>query len=581
MSRAAVYLGAALAFVSALALMSAQTQTPANQPPAGPQAPGEFRAPSLRDSQTPGTAVIRGRVFAADTGLPLHRVQILATSDNSGSDGQSTTDGEGTYEVKNLRAGAYRLRASKPGYLTWEYGQTRPVAMRSPVDAGEPVQIRDGQTVDKVDLSLPKGGVITGRVLDEFGEPLTDVYVALQRSEFRDGRRRTLATVFSATTNDIGDFRMYGVVPGQYYVSATLRTPGVTDDRKGYATTYFPGTVNPADAQRITVGVGQMLADMNMALVPNTMARVSGVAVDSTSQPLAGVRITAYIQQQAAGFTFASDAITKPDGGFELTGLLQGEYMLTTVDRLREDQHESATTTIAISGEDITGVRLVGVKSSTVSGRLVVDPAASRSLPAHWMPFFNPVRVHPEEWPAALYLANGVLPLANNSRLKADMTFELKVSPGLWRIEGTAGPGWTFGRVRYRGMDVTDSGFEVRPNEDISGIEIEVTDRLTTVSGLITDAQGKSVKHAGVEVFSQDAERWTDSRYVRMLPSDQDGRYTASGLKPGRYYAIALDDIDPGDAGDPEFLDRIRRNATTFSVSDGEAKTVDLRVVAN
>ena len=572
MSRVAAYLGAALALVSAVG--SAQTQTPTNQPPAGPQAPGEVRKPSPRENQTPGTAVIRGRVFGADTGLPLHRVQILATSAIGDSVGQSTTDGEGSYEIKNLRAGAYNVRASKSGYVTWEYGQTRPVAPGTPVNAGEPVEIRDGQTVDKVDLSLPKGGVITGRVLDEFGEPLTDVYVALQRSEFRDGRRRTLGTGFSATTNDIGDFRMFGVAPGQYYVSATLRTPGVTDDRKGYVTTFLPGTVNPADAQRITVGVGQMLSDLTMVLAPAPMARISGVAVDSTGQPLAGVPLTAYIQQQAAGFTSVSDTFTKPDGGFELTRLPQGEYLITTADRLRGDQRESAATTVAVSAKDITGVRLVGVKNSTVSGRLVVDPAASRSLPAQWMPFFHPVRVHPEEWPMAPYLPS-------NSRMNADLTFELTVSPGLWRIEGTVGPDWTFGRVRYKGVDVTDSGVEIHPNADISGIEIEVTDRLTTVSGLITDAQGKSTKHAVVEVFSQDAERWTDSRYVRMLPSDQDGRYKASGLKPGRYYAIALDGIDPGEAGDPEFFDRIRRNATMFSVSEGEARTVDLRVIAN
>src|SRR5580704_6139894 len=137
MSRVAAYLGAALASVSAV--VSAQTQTPANQPPAGPQAPGEVRKPSPRDNQTPGTAAIRGRVFGADTGLPLHRVQILATSAIGDSVGQSTTDGEGTYEIKNLRAGAYNVRASKPGYVTWEYGQTRPVAPGTPVNAGEPV----------------------------------------------------------------------------------------------------------------------------------------------------------------------------------------------------------------------------------------------------------------------------------------------------------------------------------------------------------------------------------------------------------------------------------------------------------
>ena len=102
-----------------------------------------------------------------------------------------------------------------------------------------------GQTVEKVDFALPRGGVITGRILDEFGEPLADAQVAAQRYQNIGGRRRLMPAGRPAMTNDIGEFRLFAIPPGQYYLSATLRSMGMmgdTDDRSGYAPTYFPGT---------------------------------------------------------------------------------------------------------------------------------------------------------------------------------------------------------------------------------------------------------------------------------------------------------------------------------------------------
>src|SRR5206468_668697 len=118
----------------------------------------------------------------------------------------------------------------------------------------KPLQLGDNQVADKVDFSLPRGGIITGRILDEFGEPQPEVQIAAMRRTYGAGGRRQLTPAGRfATTNDLGEYRIYGLAPGQYFLSATLRSfsPFNTssDDRSGYAPTYYPGTANMAEAQ--------------------------------------------------------------------------------------------------------------------------------------------------------------------------------------------------------------------------------------------------------------------------------------------------------------------------------------------
>ena len=117
-------------------------------------------------------------------------------------------------------------------------------------------------------------------------------------------------------TNDVGEFRLFGLPPGQYYLSATLRSGMMmtdSDDRSGYAPTYYPGTPNVAEAQRLTIGVGQTLNDVNLALLPARTVRISGIALDSSGKPLIGgfIMVT---QPSGGGFMTSSGGQIKPDG---------------------------------------------------------------------------------------------------------------------------------------------------------------------------------------------------------------------------------------------------------------------------
>jgi hypothetical protein len=129
------------------------------------------------------------------------------------------------------------------------------------------------------------------------------------------------------------------------------------------------------------------------------------------------------------------------------------------------------------------------------------------------------------------------------------------------------------------GVDVTDAGVDVKPNEDIGGLEVELTNKLTTISGLVTNARGEAVKEYATIAFAQDRDKWKIfGRYQSMGRPDQDGRFKISGLAPSDYYIVALDKVDPSQVSDPEFLDAIRTKATAITIREGEMRTIDLKI---
>ena len=531
------------------------------QPPM-PQGPPRDNAQPPR---APGTATIRGHIVAADTGQPLRKAQVRIFSGELRENRTTSTDADGKYEFKEVIAGRYNVSASKGSYVALQYGQLRPF------EPGKPLEILASQTLEKVDFALPKGAILTGRVLDEFGDPLPDAMVSVQRYQNLGGQRRLISAGRTSMTNDVGEFRLFAVPPGQYYLSATMRPMGMgdTDDRSGYAPTYFPGTTSIAEAQKVSVGLGQIVSDMNMTLMPTRVSRVTGTAVDTQGRPMSGMMVMAMPRNDSMMMMFGPPAQIKPDGSFVVSGLAPGRYMLQV--RGPTGDGESASADLTVSGDDVNGLRLVATKPSVVTGRVIVDPAAAQAL-------------RPSSMRLGLQSTQtDVMMMAMPSQpgvLTDDLTFELKAAPGQFRVTLFNQPaGWAIRAVRYRGVDVTDAGVEVRPSEDLADVEVELTNRVTELSGVVTNTKGEAVKDYSVIVFPADRDKWTpNSRYMRTSRPDQDGRYKVSGVPAGAYLVIALDYLDQNEWNDPDFLEKVRSKATAFSVNEGETKTVDLRV---
>ena len=211
--------GAALWSVS-LAAQAAPGPDPASLPgrPASQGLPRHPRAPRRairRPGQRPivGTAVVRGRVVSADTGLPLRRARVSLRDAHEPHGRSVTTDAAGAFAFEAVPKGRYRLRASKARYVNTALGARRTGA------PGRAFDLADGQKVENLTIVLATAGVITGRVLDDGGEPMTGAYVMALRQRSVNGVTRLAPSEHARPTDDTGAYRLFGLEPGRYYLS--------------------------------------------------------------------------------------------------------------------------------------------------------------------------------------------------------------------------------------------------------------------------------------------------------------------------------------------------------------------------
>lgn len=530
------------------------------------------RAGRPGDDPQKGTAILRGYVIAADSGVPVRRAVVRAMSQDGRGGGMTTTDADGRFEIKELLGGKYSLSVSKAGFVSTQYGQRRADQQ------GTTLEILDGQLVDKIGFSLPRGGVITGRVLDEFGEPIAGAQMTALRSRYFQGSRRLMPSG-NATTDDIGGFRLFGLAPGDYYVSGALRDytmnmPGTATatGMEGYAPTYYPGTPNAAEAQRVTVKVGAETTNVTFSLAATKLARITGRVVSSTGEPVVqAVVMVNQIDRQAFGMGMGfGGGATRSDGSFQLTGISSGSYNLIARPRTGMDPNaEFGEARVTVAGEDVDGVLIVTGRGALARGIVRTDDNSAPSFRPELVSIFAQP-IEPE-----------VMFSAGNAKVSPDWTFEMTGLSGRRRFSANVGenPDWSIKAIILNGQDITDGEVEFVPGQVVEGFELVLTRRRTELSGAIVDDNGKPDTNATVVAFAQDSKRWTGvSRYVRTARPNQDGRYTLR-VVPEDYFVIAVRDIEPGEWQDPEVLDKLRESAQRVSFNEGETKVQDLKTI--
>ena len=551
--------------------------------------------PGARQFKT-GTGRIRGRVVSGETVTPIRRAQVRIMGPEIGAK-TALTDAEGRYEFRELPAGRFTLQAVKSGYVSVHYGQSRPF------ESGRPIELADKQILDKADIHMPRGSVISGRIVDEFGEPVAEAMVTAMRQSWAGGRRRLVPAGRSGPTNDLGQFRMFGLPPGEYYVSATLRNaesmmfefmgpqggPTGSNPGSGYAPTYFPGTTSPAEAQKIAVGLAQEVHQTDFALLPVRLSKISGVVMSSEGKPTANAMINVLPanRSEIGMMMMAGSARTSNDGQFTVNGVAPGEYTLnartiriTAADGGMVfsagvggpgDDSEFAAVPITVAGEDLTNVVVVTSKGATATGRVSFEGGAKPTEVAGIR-----IMAAPAEASEGPMMVGG-----SGGATKPDGSFELKGLAGHRVIRVANLPeGWMLKAVRANGADVTDTPVEFKAGEQATSLEIVATARTTEITGGVTQSNGTPVKEYTVVVFSQDPQHWTlpMSRWVSGARPDQEGRFKIRNMPPGSYYAATLEYLEAGAWTDPELLERLKLTATRFTLADGETESLELKI---
>jgi hypothetical protein len=543
-----------------------------------------------------GSASLGGVVVSRDDGRPIARATVVLGG--AGSTGLTTfTDDAGRFVFDGLPGGSFTLSASKASWLTMAFGQSEPGR-----GSGLPVALKEGESRRDVKWGLQRAGTIRGRVLDVDRQPLRTGVVTLQQRRVVDGETKFVSCCTTARTDANGAYRVTGLLPGEYLVSAV--PPGdyrfvgdgpavysegmrqTTDEEVRWALAalksgaaaaapppaseparsrtvafgrvYFGGAIDPARASAVLLKPGEERdgVDMTLQLVPTAMIQARAVMPDG--QPPAN-----------ASFVFSdgwssSGAALPADGRFERRNLAPGRYSLTVRGR---GASVSGTRVIDVNGEDLTDIVVAMAPAASLSGR--IDFEQGETAPpevGQVQVLISPVNLLTPARPAPD--GRWSLPLVDPGRYRLNPSLPA-AARGLWSLKS----------IVMNGRDVTDTTFDVGSGDSRTDVVITFTTRRTALSGTLLTADGQPAAAFYVVVFSDDPAHWVTG--ARRVPppvrASTDGSYQFAGLPPGTYRLAALTHVDQADLADTAFLTALKASAIVVRLAEGESVRQDVR----
>lgn len=568
---------------------------------------------------TSGQPVGGARVMISGPGLPVGRTAI--------------TDNAGRFSITGLPAGRFFLNASKQGYVNVSFGQRRPGGM------GTPVQLGDGEQRD-VAIRLPRGGVITGMVLDERGDPAINVNVRLLRFMAMNGQRR-LQSANSGMTDDRGIYRVHSLQPGDYAVCATARDMGPQSDAQrvraemeglqrmmsnasgpnaetmrrqmavrlaqlqqaqladseptpGYAPVCYPGNA-ATPAGLITVGAGEERAGIDFQLHLTTVARVEGAIVAPAGVDLQHVQITMAHPDEAMGDLNRQGTSAQPDGVFRFSNVPPGRYRIVARSMTqgrpmmvnRPGGQGSAPPTpnearlwaaaeIVVAGQDLSDVILELQRGSSFSGQIVLQGSQAQAQPP------DPGRAQVSLVPFATSYGGIELATPAQGRVDAGGRFTIPdVLPGRYRLSASVPGGgpWFLTSAMIEDQESADFPIEIRPGHNVTSAVLTLSDRDTELSGTLTNQKGEPAFGYTLVLYATDERFWFPmSRRVRVSAVAPDGRFMFRNVPPGDYRLGMAIDPDPGTFYEASFLTDLDANSMRVALAEGERRIEHLRV---
>jgi protocatechuate 3,4-dioxygenase beta subunit len=535
--------------------------------PPSPRAPRTEMASTSERSVEGG--VLQGRVLS-ETGGPLERARVWLFRHGMGIT-DASTDADGRFVMSGVPAGRFALRGSYPGYVTLEYGQRRAT------EAGRTIEVRSDDTVTGLDLILPRGRAIVGSVADEHGEPVEGAVVRALQLRFVGGRTVAwrVPGVRDRRSDDRGHFRLFGLLPGVYLVSASVDAPVSSETRvkaRGYAPTFYPGSADVGDAWRLQLDLQQDAFGAHIVLAPSPAVRVSGTVVDSNGRPLNG---TVLLIPSARSRTVAVEPrSTTVSGGFSLTNVPPGAYVLQVFSESRAGEPtEFAAQYLNVGDVDPAPLSLTTSPGATLRGRITVDGSAVREG------FTFALEPVPADFDRAPFNGRGV---AVATEPGGRFTMTGLAGPTRFMMYG-APAGWYLKSVIFNGSDVTDVPFDFGfPNRWAPYGHIAISTAGPTVRGRVIDENSSPLAEYTVLVFPTDRARWfAHSRYLKFARPSQDDSFEVTGLPPGDYWVAAADAVEAtaggGEWQDPEVLEALAAGAQRVALAERDVVELTLR----
>jgi hypothetical protein len=401
------------------------------------------------------------------------------------------------------------------------------------------------------------------------------VNVSALREVYAKGKR-SLSTWATAETNDLGEYRLFALAPGRYFVSAvfphwnrfgnTDTAEDATADPQGYAKMYYPGTPDPAKASSFSIKSGEEIPSVEILMRQVLVYRIRGHVYNQiTHKPGAGTNIilTAKNQDREWDAGFQQVNVQKQDGSFEIPEVMPGSYALG-VYWYDEGKFYSTTTSVDVGNADVEGIAVTIAPGVVINGQILWEGKPS---------------LEKDELTVMPMAVDLDIMFHGRARVDAGNFFTLRdMSEGTYhpRVEGQSKDCY-IKDVRYAGSSVLEDGFTV--TRGAAGLlEITISAHGATVQGNVADADG--LPAAGVwAVLVPSAPRRSQNRLYKAQTTDQYGHFILKGIAPGDYQLFSWDQVEEGAWEDADFLKPFEEKGEKVTVEESDSKAVNLATI--
>jgi hypothetical protein len=521
----------------------------------------------------------------------------------------------------NVQPGTYRLTAERVGFLRQQYGA------RTPGGTGSYLNLAASQSLRNIEIRLTPQGVIMGTVLDEEGDPqpraMVVAYKAGSTSSLTRSGRGGVQTGGSTSTNDIGQFRIADLAPGSYYLVATgqsrggrggMNGPGrggqpqtATESEEDVVPTYFPSSLDIAGAATVEVSAGQENAGLSIVLRTGMLHRVSGRVVGVSAQDAGRLRVSLVsrgVSGMPAFMMGGTSATVRQDGSFEASRVQSGSYYVVAErigggGRGAAGQQVTAGGAAGVGGPggngvavgrspldvagDVSNVVVSLVEPVAVSGTVKVEgqqtqTAAStagttaRTQTGAGSQSSMSLSLTPVENVPGMPGGNVTVRVTNNSFNMAAVT------PNHYYVGFSGLPAGSYLKsVRLNNQEVIEKGIDLSGGGTAVVLDVTLSMNGGAIEGTVTD-DGKPATGSNVIILA-DPLRPGQMYLNRTTTTDQDGKFTLTGLAPGGYKLYAFAEAQPEIVADLDQIKPYEGKATSARVTEGSSGQVELRVI--
>ena len=517
--------------------------------------PAVSAAQDPKPAEKPPPCTVSGRVVTRADGTPIKSTRVVLIPERKTPESQvyaTMSDGGGRFTIKDVAAGRYHFLASRTGYVDQHYPSNGD-------DAGALLALHAGQELKDVLFRMTPSSVITGRVNDEDHEPMALMQVVALRRPTNDEledqedvpwRSHELQPAGFARTDDRGEYRLFGLNPGEYYIKVidqyepnyAVATDNEEEVRKAlgsqYAPVYYPGVTQMGQAVAVPLAAGEE-SQADFILRRMKTVDISGRVIGADGKPADAIL---YLEDWPASEFGAFHLVdTDSKGDFKMKGVAPGSYMLQAVQNSAEDGVYHANQKIDVGGDNIDSVTLAMGRGVSLSGRIEVSGTGTVQLERIYLNLVSSDDQTADAW----------------ARVKKDGTFHLLDVP-----EGTYAVSvhgldqtWHVKSMHLGADDLLAKGLEVEKGQAGGTIQIAVTNSGADLTGSVMQ-DDKPVIGARVRITPDPKTHYNRLR-SRSTSTDQGGRFSFVGLAPGQYLVTAkiLGAAQENASSDPKSVD--------------------------